>query len=324
MIKNSRMKIVFTDYKTMNPGDIPWEGYFKMEEVVLYEHTQQNDLLIRVKDAEIIIANKTIISKETIDSCSKLKCICVSATGYNNVDSDYAAKKNIPVLNAANYSDSSVAQHCLAMVLHVLNKVGYYANTVNKGRWQNNRDFTYYDEPIEELSSKTIGFIGFGSLGQATAKLFKAFGSTILIKEYPHRKLEIEDDSIQIVTEERFFKECDIISIHTPLTQATKEMVNSTFLDKMNSHAILVNTSRGGVINEKHLAEALKKNKIRAACLDVLSSEPPVENPLIKLDNCVITPHQAWASKQARMRLIQIVSDNVKAFKNGVERNRVN
>jgi glycerate dehydrogenase len=324
MSKIRLMKIVFTDYKTMNPGDIEWEKYFDMQDVTLYEHTSQEELVERVKDAEIIVSNKTIINKETINACSQLKCVCISATGFNNVDSSYAASRGIPVLNAANYSDASVAQHVLAMVLNVLNKIAYYSNTVHKGRWEINRDFTYYDEPIEELSSKTVGFIGFGSLGKATAKLFKSFGSKIVVKEYPHRVLKIDDESISVVDEKTFFEQCDIISIHTPLNENTKDMVNEDFLNRIKQSAILVNTSRGGVINEVHLAKALKNRKLRAACLDVLSSEPPVDNPLVGIDNCYITPHQAWASKQARMRLMHIVSDNIEAFKKGKEHNRVN
>lgn len=308
----------------MNPGDIEWGQYFNVEEIILHEHTKEEELIDRVKNAIIIVANKTVINKETIDACSNLKCICISATGYNNVDTSYAAEKGIPVLNAANYSDSSVSQHVLSMVLNVLNNTSYYTKTVHEGRWNTNRDFTYYDEPIEELGSMTVGFIGYGSLGRATSHLFKAFGSKILVRKYPHRNLVIEDANVEVVDDKIFFKECDIISIHTPLNNNTQEMVDTHFIDKMKPSAILVNTSRGGVINEDHLAEALKKKKIRAACLDVLSKEPPTNNPLIGLENCFITPHQAWASKQARMRLMRIVSDNIAAFRNGVEVNRVN
>ena len=308
----------------MNPGDIQWEDYFEMEGLSLYEHTTEDELLSRVSEADIVVTNKTEIRKAVIDACVNLKCICVSATGFNNVDVDYAAEKGIPVLNAANYSDSSVAQHCLAMVLNVLNRVSYYNDTVHKGRWTQNRDFTYYDEPIEELSAMTVGFIGFGSLGKATASLFSAFGSRVVVKEYPHRTLELHDENIELLAEASFFQECDIISIHVPLTKATKHMVDTHFLAKMKSNAILVNTSRGDVINEDELALALKDGFIRAACLDVLSKEPPAHNPLIGVRNCYITPHQAWASKQARMRLMQIVSDNIQQFKIGNLRNKVN
>ena len=318
------MKVVFTDFKTMNPGDIKWEDYFEMEGLVLYEHTTADELLSRVGDADIIVTNKTEIRKNIIDACENLKCICVSATGFNNVDVGYAAEKGIPVLNASNYSDTSVAQHCLAMVLHVLNKVSYYNETVHKGRWDQSRDFTYFDEPIDELSVMTVGFIGFGSLGTATASLFKAFGSRIVVKEYPHRTLELEDKNIELLAEADFFQACDIISIHVPLTDSTRHMVNTHFLAKMKSNAILVNTSRGDVINENDLALALKDGFIRAACLDVLSQEPPVHNPLIGARNCYITPHQAWASKQARMRLMRIVSENIQQFKLGNLRNKVN
>ncbi len=308
----------------MNPGDINWEDYFELNEIVLHEHTNLEQLEKRVVDAEIIVANKTVISSETMDKCKKLKCICVSATGYNNIDVKHASKKNIPVLNAANYSDTSVAQHVLAMVLSALNKVSYYSNTVHKGRWGSNRDFTYYDGPIEELSSMNVGFVGYGSLGQAAAKLFKAFGSRILVKQYPHRELTIEEEGISVVDDKTFFEQADIISIHTPLTDHTMDMVNAGFLNKMKSSAILVNTSRGGVVNEYDLAQALRNQRIKAACLDVLSAEPPSDNPLVGLNNCIITPHQAWASKQARMRLMRIVSENIAAFKKGEFRNKVN
>jgi len=319
------MKIVFTDYKTMNPGDINWEDYFDMQDVILYEHSSMEELLERIQDAEIVVTNKTKISSELIEDCARLKCICVSATGYNNVDVLYAAEKGIPVLNAANYSDSSVAQHAVAMVLNVLNKVEYHNRTVHEGRWSANRDFTYYDEPIEELNSMTIGFIGYGSLGRATSKIFKAFGAKIAVLEYPHRDLHLEDEDIDLLAEADFFKVCDIVSLHVPLTERTKHMVDREFLAKMKPSSILLNTSRGPVIEEEHLAEALKSTKIRAACLDVLSTEPPQStNPLLGIANCIITPHQAWASKQARMRLMQIVAENISAFKQGIEKNRVN
>lgn len=318
------MKIVFTDCKTMNPGDICWDDFFDPSEIVLYDHTSPEQLLDRVSEAEIIVANKTILGKELISSCKKLKCICVSATGYNNVDTEYAASLNIPVLNAANYSDASVAQHVLAMLLNVYNKTSYYNETVHIGRWINSRDFTYYDEPIEEISSKTIGFIGFGNLGRATAKLFLAFGAQIKVLEYPHRKLELDDDRFEVLNEEDFFKTCDVITIHTPLNENTQGMVDQHFLSKMKSNAILINTSRGGVVHEQALAEALKSKVIKAACLDVLTTEPPKDSPLFGIRNCFITPHQAWASKQARMRLMRIVSDNIKAFKRGELKNQVN
>lgn len=308
----------------MNPGDIDWSAYFDVNSIQLYEHTSAEELIGRVKNAEIIVVNKTVVSREVIDACSDLKCICVSATGVNNVDIVYAAERGVSVCNAANYSNSSVAQHVLAMVLHCTNNVAYYNETVHKGRWQANRDFTYYDNSIEELSSLTIGFIGYGSLGQATAKLFKAFGCKIIIKEYPHRALKIDDPLVEVVNEESFFKRSDVISIHTPLTVETKEMVNEAFLQKMKPSSIIINTSRGGVIREDHLAKALKKRWIKAACIDVLQQEPPENSPLIGMKNCIITPHQAWASKQARMRLMRIVSDNIKAFKNGGIQNKVN
>ena len=306
----------------MNPGDLDWEGFDQLGEIVNYEHTTDDELLERVQSADIIVTNKTIIHKELIEQCHNLKLICVSATGFNNVDVDYAASKGIPVCNASDYSNTSVAQHVISVLLNVYNKTMYYAESVQKGRWENSRDFTYYDEPIEELNGKNFGIIGFGSIGQAVAKVAEAFGANIKIMAHPTKN--IVHEVYEVLSQEAFLENCDVISIHVPLTNSTSKMVNSAFLNSMKSSAVLINTARGGVVDEDAMFKVLKDKGIRAACLDVLTQEPPKKSPLFTLENCYVTPHQAWASKQSRERLMKIVMDNISNFRSGKIINKVN
>ena len=306
----------------MNPGDLDWEGFDQLGEIVNYEHTTDDELLERVQSADIIVTNKTIIHKELIEQCHNLKLICVSATGFNNVDVDYAASKGIPVCNASDYSNTSVAQHVISVLLNVYNKTMYYAESVQKGRWENSRDFTYYDDPIEELNGKNFGIIGFGSIGQAVAKVAEAFGANIKIMAHPTKN--IVHEVYEVLSQEAFLENCDVISIHVPLTNSTSKMVNSAFLNSMKSSAVLINTARGGVVDEDAMFKVLKDKGIRAACLDVLTQEPPKKSPLFTLENCYVTPHQAWASKQSRERLMKIVIDNISNFRSGKIINKVN
>ena len=317
------MKIVVTDGYAVNPGDLSWDEIALCGDLEVYEHTKPEDTFERVGDADIIIANKTILNAELIESCPKLKLICVSATGYNNVDIEAANKRNIPVCNAANYSSKSVAQHVLAMVLHVYNRVSYYANSVREGRWSRSRDFTYFDHSIEELSEKTIGIIGFGAIGQEVANTFSAFGSTILIQNHPTKKLSIPS-KYKLVSKEEMINSSDIISLHIPLKEGTEGLVDSDFLKNMKKSAILVNTARGPVVDENALIKALQTNQILAACIDVMSQEPPEDSPLFRLENCIVTPHQAWTSIQARKQLLKITKSNIEGFKKNNIQNQVN
>ena len=317
------MKIVLTDAHTMNPGDISWDSFFSIGDVDVFEHSTKKETMQRVQDADVIVTNKTIIDTEVIDSCKNLKLICVSATGFNNVDVEFAKSRNIPVCNAANYSSLSVAQHVIAMILNVYNQVDYYNETVHRGDWQKSRDFTYFKEPIEEIADKNFGIIGYGSLGKEVANLARAFGANILVLQHSDKQLDLKDN-VLVLEKNDFLKQCDIISIHVPLRDSTEGLVDNDFLIRMKSSAILVNTSRGPVVIEDELANALVNNEIRAACVDVLNIEPPKSSPLFGLRNCYITPHQAWASKQARIRLMKIVIDNISNFKSGIITNQVN
>lgn len=317
------MKIVVTDGHAVNPGDLSWYEIERCGDLEVYEHTKPADTFERVGNADIIIANKTILNAELIESCPKLKLICVSATGYNNVDIEAATRRNIPVCNAANYSSKSVAQHVLAMVLHVYNRVSYYALSVREGRWSRSRDFTYFDHSIEELSEKSIGIIGYGAIGQEVAKTFSAFGSTILIQNHPTKKLSLPSN-YKLVSKEEIINSADIISLHIPLKEGTKGLVDSNFLTNMKKSAILVNTARGPIVDEKALIKALQTNEILAACIDVMVQEPPEDSPLFKLENCIVTPHQAWTSIQARKQLLKITKANIEGFKNNRIQNQVN
>ena len=317
------LKIVLTDAYTMNPGDLPWDKIHKLGNVVIYAHSPEVELLDRVKSAEVIVANKTKITGAIINNCPNLKLICVSATGYNNVDIEAATASGIIVCNAADYSSTSVAQHVFASILAVYNKINQYSDSVHNGRWQSSRDFTYYDEPIEELEGKTLGVIGYGNIGKQVIKVAQGFGMEIAIMAHPTKTLSPEK-GIHVWSKEEFLKKCDIISIHVPLNKATKGLVNIEFLTKMKSSSILVNTARGPIIVEQDLADCLRNKVIRAACIDVLHTEPPENSPLIGIPNCVITPHQAWASKQSRERLMGIVIANIESYKLGLVQNQVN
>lgn len=315
------MKIVFTDSYTMNPGDLDWIIFKKLGNLDIYEHTSSEELVERIKNADIIVSNKTILSEESLSKCEKLKLVCVSATGFNNIDINYLNKRGIPACNAVNYSSSSVAQHVVSMILHVYNSVAYYNTSVKQGRWQNSRDFCYYDQPIEEIRDKKVGIIGFGSIGRTVGELFNNFGAQVQILEY--KNLKDVSKSFNVLSKDKFLETSDIVSLHLPLRVSNEGMVDRSFLKEMKSDAILVNTSRGPLINEKDLYDSLTNHEIRAACLDVRIEEPPKNDDLKNLHNCIITPHQAWASKQSRQRLMQIVADNISAFQKGNILNKI-
>ncbi len=316
------MNIVFTDCHTMNPGDLDWTSFDGLGQCIYYPYTSQEDLKERVEFADVIVANKTVLSADLIRSCQSLKLICVSATGFNNVDVQAASDRGIPVCNAADYSSHSVAQHVFASVLKVYNNIAYYSKGVHDGRWQSSRDFSYYDEPIEELYGKKLGIIGYGNIGQRVADIGRAFGMEILVQKHPSKELKLKD--VRLLDSEQFLAESDIVSVHVPLRKETNAMINRSFLKAMKGSAILVNTARGPILDEHALKEALENQWIRAACIDVLTVEPPEDSVLFGVDRCIITPHQAWASKQARIRLMGIVASNIKAFQAGGLQNQVN
>lgn len=317
------MKIVVVDGYTLNPGDLSWEPLKELGEVTIYDRTAPNETLERCIDAEMVLTNKVIFNAETIKALPKLKYIGVLATGYNVVDTKAATENNVIVTNIPAYSTESVAQMVFAQILNITNRVGHYACENSKGRWTNNIDFCYWDTQLTELAGKKIGIVGLGNTGSATARIANAFGMDVCA--YTSKPQESIPNYITKLTLNELFSQCDIVSLHCPLTETTKELVNEARLATMKPTAILINTGRGPLINEQAVADALNCGKIAAFGADVLSVEPAQPgNPLLGAKNCYLTPHIAWATYEARVRLMNICIDNVKAFINGTPQNVVN
>ena len=316
------MKIVVLDGYGLNPGDLSWDEMQALGELKVYDRTLPNELMARAEGADALITNKTVISSADMDALPQLRYIGVLATGYNVVDVDFARKKGIVVTNIPAYSTHSVAQMVFAHLLHITQRVGYYASENKEGRWSNNPDFCYWDTPLVELHGKKMGIVGFGNIGKATANLALAFGMEVYV--YSSKPQSLLPQGIQKRTLDELFKECDVVSLHCPLTSDTLELVNASRLAMMKPSAILINTGRGPLINEKDLADALNEGRIAGAGLDVLSTEPPrKDNPLLKARNCFITPHIAWATKEARERLMSIAVNNLKSYLQGIVINNV-
>ena len=310
------MKIIVLDGYGLNPGDLSWKGMEALGELTVYDRTSPSELLARSEGAEALITNKTLITAEDMVSLPQLKYIGVLATGYNVVDIDAAKARGIVVTNIPAYSTASVAQMVFAHVLNITQRVGHYADENAKGRWTNSVDFCYWDTNLVELDGKKMGIVGFGNIGQATARIALAFGMEVCV--YTSKPQFALPSGVKKMELDELFAECDVVSLHCPLTPNTKEMVNAERLKLMKSNAILINTGRGPLINEQDLADALNKGQISAAGLDVLSIEPSVkENPLLGAKNCFITPHIAWATKEARTRLMDIAVNNLKSYQEG-------
>ena len=317
------MKIVVVDGYTLNPGDLSWEPLKELGEVTIYDRTAPNETVERCIDAEMVLTNKVIFNAETIKALPKLKYIGVLATGYNVVDTKAATEHNVIVTNIPAYSTESVAQMVFAQILNITNRVGHYACENSKGRWTNNIDFCYWDTQLTELAGKKIGIVGLGNTGSATARIANAFGMDVCA--FTSKPQESIPNYITKLTLDELFSQCDIVSLHCPLTETTKELVNEARLAAMKPTAILINTGRGPLINEQAVADALNCGKIAAFGADVLSVEPAQPgNPLLGAKNCYLTPHIAWATYEARIRLMNICIDNVKAFINGTPQNVVN
>lgn len=315
--KSSPMpSIVILDGHTLNPGDLSWEKIKTLGKTSLYPRTSREEVKERVKDAEIIIVNKVILDAEVLENAPFCKCICVTATGYNNIDIEKAKQKGIVVLNASNYGTGSVAQHVFALLLDITNRVNAQNTSVKKGDWENQPDFCYGHESLERLEGKTIGIIGFGAIGQAVAKIANAFGMSVkVVARTTEKAIPL---GYEVQTLEQVISNSDILTLHIPSTVETKNIMNRTLFQKMKDHAILINTSRGDLINEEDLYEGLKEKKPAFAALDVLKIEPPTAgNLLFELENCIITPHVAWASKQAREKLMEITQENILCFLEG-------
>lgn len=315
------MKIVVLDGYAANPGDISWEPWNEVGELTVYERTAPEELLERAAGADALLTNKVIINADTMAKLPDLKYIGVLATGYNVVDIPAAKAKGIIVTNIPAYSTNSVAQMVFAHLLNIAQHVGAHSQAVCEGRWQNNKYFCFWDSPLIELAGLKIGIVGFGNTGSATARIADSFGMKVLtFSSKPQEQLPAYVTKCDSIDD--LFKECDVVSLHCPLTDTTKHLVNAERLNLMKSSAIIINTGRGPLINDQDLADALNAGKIYAAGVDVLTQEPPRDgNPLIGARNCYITPHIAWATSAARVRLQNIALVNIKAFAAGTPQN---
>ncbi len=320
------MKIVILDGYTENPGDLSWEGFEKLGDVTVFDRTPLNDnaeIIKRIGDAEVVYTNKTPLPKEVFEACPSIKFVGVLATGYNVVDVAAAKEKGISVSNIPTYGTAAVAQFAMALLLEICHHVGHHSQTVFEGKWQNCPDWCYWDYPLMELAGKTFGVIGFGRIGQDTAKIAKAMGMNIIAYD------EYESDSGkaigEYVTLDKLLAESDVISLHCPLFPSTEGIINKDNIAKMKDGVIILNTSRGPLVVEQDMADALNSGKVGYAGLDVVSSEPiKAENPLLKAKNCIITPHIAWAPKESRGRLMDIAVANLQAYVDGSPVNVVN
>ena len=318
------MKIVVLDGYTLNPGDQSWEAFTELGDFTCYDRTAPEDTIKRIGDAEAVITNKTFISAATIKACPTIKYIGALSTGINDIDIAAATERGIPVCNIPNYSTSAVAQLVFAHLLNICHHVEKHSEAVHNGEWTNNSDFCFWNFPLIELSGKTLGIIGFGRTGQATAKIAQAFGMNVLAYTRSPKK-ELENHNLRYADLEQVLGNADIISLHCPLSKSTQCLINKDTINKMKDGVIIINTSRGGVIAEKDLAEALENNKVSAAGLDVTSIEPiQKDNPLLNAKNCFITPHIAWAPLETRIRLMNIAVENLKTFISGSPINQVN
>ena len=317
------MKIVVLDSYGMNPGDLSWDALKELGEVTIYDRTSEDEVYQRCSDADIVLTNKVVFDADTIWKLPNLKYIGVLATGYNIVDTVAACDNDIVVTNVPAYSTDSVAQLTFAHILSIANRVEHYAIENRNGRWSNNPDFVYWDTPLIELTGKTLGIVGLGLIGMRVAKMALCFGMDVFAVTSKHRKDLPE--GIQKTTLDGLLATSDILSLHCPLKRETREMINATTLAKMKHGAILINTGRGPLVNENDVAEALKSGQLGAYGTDVMCQEPPsADNPLFSAPNFYSTPHIAWATFEARQRLMKTVVDNVKAFIEGKPVNVVN
>ncbi|MDR0972710.1 MAG: D-2-hydroxyacid dehydrogenase [Prevotellaceae bacterium] len=316
------MKIVVLDGYALNPGDLSWTPLQELGECVIYDRTPSEDVLARAADAEILLTNKTEITAAHMAALPALRYVGVLATGYNVVDIAAARERGIVVTNIPAYSTTSVAQMVFAHILNITMQVGYHSELVRAGKWTTCEDFSFAATPLLELTGRKLGIVGLGATGFMTARIALSFGMKVWAYT---SKLRLQlPPEIKKMELDQLFRECDIVSLHCPLTDDTRELVNAERLALMKPTAILINTSRGGVVDEQALADALNGGQIYAAGLDVLSTEPPrADNPLLTARNCFITPHIAWATLAARQRLMTIMTDNVRAFLAGKPENNV-
>lgn len=324
--KELNMKIVVLDGYTENPGDLSWEELAGLGELTVYDRTSYVESPViaeRIGDAEIAVTNKTPISAKTIDLCPNLKAIAVLATGYNVTDFKYAGEKGIPVINVPTYGTQIVGQYAVSLLLEICSHIGHHDRTVKEGKWENNIDWCYWDYPLIELSGKTAGVIGLGRIGKTTARILGAMGMKVLA--YDAFTSDEGRKYAKYVDLDTLYANSDVIFLHCPLFADNEKMINRDSIAKMKNGVIIINNSRGGLINEQDLADALNTGKVYAAGLDVVSTEPiRGDNPLLEARNCIITPHISWAAQAARQRIMDITVDNIRAFINGNPVNVVN
>lgn len=316
------MKITILDGYGMNPGDMSWAPLEELGDLTVYDRTAPEQVLERAAGSEALLTNKTVLTAETLRALPQLRYVGVLATGYNVVDIDAARELGIVVTNIPAYSTDSVVQMVFAHLLAITNRVEHYTDENRRGRWSTNPDFCYWDTPLHELSGKTFGIVGLGNIGMAVSRVARAFG--MKVKAYTSKRIEDLSDGVSKADLDELFETSDVVSLHCPLTESTRHLVNADRLAQMKPSAILINTGRGPLVDEKALAEALDSGRIHAAGLDVLSSEPPAaDNSLLTARNCFITPHLGWATREARERLLRIAADNLCGFITGDVRNNV-
>lgn len=314
------MQIVILDGYTLNPGDQEWDPITKLGNVTIYDRSATAEIVARAGDAEVLLVNKVVLSAETLAALPHVKYVGVMATGYNNIDIDAANQHGIIVTNVKAYGPASVAQQTFALLLSIANRAETHSQSVFAGEWTASPDFCYWKTPLTELAGKTMGLIGLGDIGSQVASIALAFGMKVIA----YRKHPAPAEGIEMVQLDDIFTRSDVVSLHCPLTTETREIINRDSLARMKPNAIILNTGRGPLVNEADLADALRNGVIAGAGLDVLSSEPPkADNPLLSAPNCVITPHVAWATFEARKRLMQMVADNLEAYQRGEAKNVV-
>ena len=319
------MKAVVLDGYTENPGDLSWDWLKAFGEYEVYDRTPggEAEIIRRIGEAEIVITNKVPISDAVIDACPGLKYIAVTATGYNVVDYEYAKRRGIPVSNVPAYGTAAVAQFAIAMLLEICHHIAHHSQAVHEGRWEHAEDWCFWDYPLIELDGKTLGIIGFGRIGQQTGRIAKALGMTVLASG--SRPTESGRAIAEYVEQAELFARADVIALHCPLFPETQGIINKDSIAKMKDGVIIINNSRGGLVVEQDLADALNSGKVAAAGLDVVSTEPiKGDNPLLTAKNCIITPHISWASKEARERIMACTEQNVRAYISGSPVNVIN
>ena len=318
------MKIVVLDGYTLNPGDISWEGMEAFGEVTVYDRTKAEDVVERIGDAEVVYTNKTPITKETMDACPGMKFIGVLATGYNIVDVAAAKEKGIPVSNIPTYGTAAVSQFAIALLLELCHHIGEHSDAVKAGEWTSNPDWCFWKYPLVELAGKNMGIIGFGRIGQDTGKIAQALGMKVLAYD-AFKRPELESDTCKYVDLDTLLAQSDVISLHCPLFPDTEGIINKDTIAKMKDGVMIINDSRGPLIVEQDLRDALDSGKVAGAALDVVSTEPiKMDNPLLGAKNVILTPHIAWAPKESRQRLMDIAVANLKAYVDGQPQNVVN